>query len=136
MELIGASQTIGKSQSENFASFIWSVADSLHGPFREDDFGSIILPFALLRRLECVLQSTRHVVNYLVSTLNFRLGIDDESMLCAAAGAPFFNVTQFTLSMLGDQHTLQNIIRCKNVFTSNVRKILDRFDFDAICSQP
>lgn len=130
-----ASQTIGQSQSENFASFIWSVADSLRGPFQEDDYGNIILPFALLRRLECVLQPTRHVVNDLVSSLHFRLGIDDESMLCAAAGAPFFNVTQFTLSTLGDQHTLQNIIRYKNGFTSNVRKILDRFDFDAICSK-
>ena len=130
-----ANQTIGQSQSENFASFIWSVADSLRGPFQEDDYGNIILPFALLRRLECVLQPTRHVVNDLVSSLHFRLGIDDESMLCAAAGAPFFNVTQFTLSTLGDQHTLQNIIRYKNGFTSNVRKILDRFDFDAICSK-
>lgn len=135
MELNVASQTIGQSQSENFASFIWSVADSLRGPFQEDDYGNIILPFALLRRLECVLQPTRHVVNDLVSSLHFRLGIDDESMLCAAAGAPFFNVTQFTLSTLGDQHTLQNIIRYKNGFTSNVRKILDRFDFDAICSK-
>ena len=76
-----ASQTIGQSQSENFASFIWSVADSLRGPFQEDDYGNIILPFALLRRLECVLQPTRHVVNDLVSSLHFRLGIDDESML-------------------------------------------------------
>lgn len=135
MELNVANQTIGQSQSENFASFIWSVADSLRGPFQEDDYGNIILPFALLRRLECVLQPTRHVVNDLVSSLHFRLGIDDESMLCAAAGAPFFNVTQFTLSTLGDQHTLQNIIRYKNGFTSNVRKILDRFDFDAICSK-
>lgn len=135
MELNVASQTIGQSQSENFASFIWSVADSLRGPFQEDDYGNIILPFALLRRLECVLQPTRHVVNDLVSSLHFRLGIDDESMLCAAAGAPFFNVTQFTLGTLGDQHTLQNIIRYKNGFTSNVRKILDRFDFDAICSK-
>lgn len=135
MEHIVASQTIGQSQSENFASFIWSVADSLRGPFQEDDYGNIILPFALLRRLECVLQPTRQAVYDLVSTLHFRLGIDDESMLCAAAGAPFFNVTKFTLSTLGDQHTLQNIISYKNGFTANVREILDRFDFDSICSK-
>ena len=135
MEHIVASQTIGQSQSENFASFIWSVADSLRGPFQEDDYGNIILPFALLRRLECVLHPTRQTVFDLVSTLHFRLGIDDESMLCAAAGAPFFNVTKFTLSTLGDQHTLQNIISYKNGFTANVREILDRFDFDSICSK-
>lgn len=130
-----ATQPIGLSQAENFASFIWSVADSLRGPFQEDDYGNIILPFALLRRLECVLQPTRQAVCDLVSTLHFRLGIDDETMLCAAAGAPFFNVTKLTLSTLGDQHTLQNIISYKNGFTANVREILDRFDFDAICSK-
>ena len=65
-------QTIGKSQAENFASFIWSVADSLRGPFQEDDYGSIILPFALLRRLECVLAPTRDQVYNLLKAVNFR----------------------------------------------------------------
>ena len=128
-------QTIGKSQAENFASFIWSVADFLRGPFQEDDYGSIILPFALLRRLECVLAPTRDQVYDLLKAVNFRLGIDDESMICSVAGAPFFNVTKFTLSTLGDQHTLQNIISYKNGFTVNVREILDRFEFESICSK-
>lgn len=130
-----ANQTIGQSQAENFASFIWSVADSLRGPFQEDDYGNIILPFALLRRLECVLAPTRDQVYNLLKAVNFRMGIDDESMICSAAGAPFFNVTNFTLSTLGDQHTLQNIISYKNGFTANVREILDRFEFESICSK-
>lgn len=128
-------QTIGQSQAENFASFIWSVADSLRGPFQEDDYGNIILPFALLRRLECVLAPTRDQVYNLLKAVNFRLGIDDESMICSASRASFFNVTKFTLSTLGDQYTLQNIISYKNGFTANVRDILDRFDFDSICSK-
>lgn len=82
-------QTIGQSQAENFASFIWSVADSLRGPFQEDDYGNIILPFALLRRLECVLAPTRDQVYNLLKAVNFRLGIDDESMICSASRASF-----------------------------------------------
>ena len=137
MELIVATQPTGQSQAqtENFASFIWSVADSLRGPFQEDDYGNIILPFALLRRLECVLEPSREQVSALLEAVKFRPGIDDESLICSAAGAPFFNATKFTLSTLGDQHTLQNLINYKNGFTSNVREILDRFDFDNICSK-
>ncbi|WP_301879463.1 type I restriction-modification system subunit M [Sutterella wadsworthensis] len=130
-----ATQPTDQPQTENFASFIWSVADSLRGPFQEDDYGNIILPFALLRRLECVLQPSRQNVLSVIQTLKFRLDIDDESMICAAAGAPFFNVTSFTLSTIGDQHTLQNIINYKEGFTANVREILNKFDFDNICAK-
>ncbi len=128
-------QPTNQSQMENFASFIWSVADSLRGPFQEDDYGNIILPFALLRRLECVLTPTRQKVLTLIQTLKFRLDLDDESMICTAAEAPFFNVTNFTLSTIGDQHTLQNIIKYKDGFTANVREILNKFDFDNICAK-
>ena len=40
---------------ENYSDLIWSVADMLRGSFQEDDYGAIILPFALLRRIECAL---------------------------------------------------------------------------------
>ena len=43
----------------NLADFIWSVADTLRGPFRPSLYGRIILPFTVLRRLECVLEPTR-----------------------------------------------------------------------------
>lgn len=130
-----ATQPTDQPQTENFASFIWSVADSLRGPFQEDDYGNIILPFALLRRLECVLQPSRQKVLSVIQTLKFRLDIDDESMICAVAEAPFFNVTSFTLSTIGDKHTLQNIIKYKDGFTANVREILNKFDFDNICAK-
>lgn len=130
-----ATKPTDQPQTENFASFIWSVADSLRGPFQEDDYGNIILPFALLRRLECVLQPTRQKVQSVIQMLKFRLDIDDESMICAAAEAPFFNVTSFTLSTIGEKHTLQNIISYKDGFTANVREILNKFDFDNICAK-
>lgn len=45
-----------KAQTQNFANQIWAVADILHGPFNDDEYGEVILPFALLRRFECVLE--------------------------------------------------------------------------------
>ncbi|OUT24804.1 type I restriction-modification system DNA methylase (HsdM), partial [Acinetobacter nosocomialis P020] len=44
------------------ASFIWSVADLLRGDFKQSQYGRIILPFTLLRRLECVLEESKAAV--------------------------------------------------------------------------
>lgn len=41
------------------AAFIWSVADLLRGDFKQIQYGRVILPFTLLRRLECVLEPTK-----------------------------------------------------------------------------
>ncbi|WP_330926407.1 type I restriction-modification system subunit M N-terminal domain-containing protein [Candidatus Sororendozoicomonas aggregata] len=48
--------------SHNLAAFIWSVADLLRGDFKQSQYGSVILPFTLLRRLECVLAPTKGAV--------------------------------------------------------------------------
>jgi len=48
--------------AQNFselANFIWSVADLLRGDYKQADYGKVILPFTLLRRLDCVLESTK-----------------------------------------------------------------------------
>ena len=47
---------------QNLADFIWNVADTLRGPFKPSLYGRIILPFTVLRRLECVLEPTRDAV--------------------------------------------------------------------------
>ncbi len=41
------------------SSFIWSVADLLRGDFKQSDYGKVILPFTVLRRLDCVLAPTK-----------------------------------------------------------------------------
>ncbi|MGH3626648.1 MAG: type I restriction-modification system subunit M N-terminal domain-containing protein, partial [Sciscionella sp.] len=43
-------------------SFIWSVADLLRGDYKQADYGKVILPFTVLRRLDCVLDETREAV--------------------------------------------------------------------------
>jgi type I restriction enzyme M protein len=44
---------------QNLSSFIWSVADLLRGDYKRSDFGKVILPFTVLRRLDCVLEATK-----------------------------------------------------------------------------
>jgi type I restriction-modification system DNA methylase subunit len=46
----------------NLSSFIWSVADLLRGDYKQSDYGKVILPFTVLRRLDCVLESTKQAV--------------------------------------------------------------------------
>lgn len=56
----------GKSKngmsSTNLSSFIWSVADLLRGDYKQSDYGKVILPFTVLRRLDCVLEPTKQAV--------------------------------------------------------------------------
>ena len=46
----------------NLSSFIWSVADLLRGNYKQSDYGRVILPFTVLRRLDCVLEPTKAAV--------------------------------------------------------------------------
>ena len=46
---------------QNLSSFIWSVADLPRGDYKQSDYGMVILPFTVLRRLDCVLEATKEL---------------------------------------------------------------------------
>jgi type I restriction enzyme M protein len=46
----------------NLSSFIWSVADLLRGDYKQSEYGKVILPFTVLRRLDCVVEKTKSTV--------------------------------------------------------------------------
>lgn len=76
------------------ASFIWSVADLLRGDFKQSQYGRIILPFTLLRRLECVLEESKAAVlaeHEKVSKLNLPEEAQEKLLLRATNGLAFFN---------------------------------------------
>ena len=126
-----------KSLTENYANAIWAVADLLHGPFNDDEYGEVILPFVLLRRFECVLASTREKVLQRSAQLTALkiFGEQQAIALCSITGVPFYNTSQFTLETLGQAHTRDNIIAYKDGFSKNVRDILDHFEFNRICAR-
>lgn len=51
-----------RERPENLASFIWSVADLLRGDYKQSEYGKVVVPFTVLRRLDCVLEPTRQAV--------------------------------------------------------------------------
>ncbi len=50
------------SKHQELVSFIWSVADLLRGDYKQSEYGKVVLPFTVLRRLDCVLAPTRDAV--------------------------------------------------------------------------
>lgn len=47
---------------KNHAAFIWSVADLLRGDYKQSEYGKVILPLTVIRRLDCVLEPTKNKV--------------------------------------------------------------------------
>ena len=113
----------------NQASFIWSVADLLRGPFKQSEYGRVILPFTVLRRLECVLEPTRDAV--LTSYSDFEAeGLDLNELLPGVSGVPFYNVSQYTLATLGQTNPRANLEDYVSKFSPNARGIFTHFAFD------
>ena len=113
----------------NQASFIWSVADLLRGPFKQSEYGRIILPFTVLRRLECVLEPTRKDVLATYQELEGE-GVDLEVILPGVAKAPFYNVSQYSLASLGQTSPRANLEDYVSKFSPNARGIFTHFAFD------
>ncbi|MGY4827027.1 type I restriction-modification system subunit M [Sphaerotilaceae bacterium SBD11-9] len=113
----------------NLADFIWNVADTLRGPFRPSLYGRIILPFTVLRRLECVLEPTREAVLKQHAKLKGSK-VDPDLVLPAFAGALFYNTSSFTLATLGATSTRANLEDYISRFSANARQIFDHFAFD------
>ena len=113
---------------QNLASDIWNIADTLRGDFKQSEFGRVILPFAVLRRLECVLEPTRQAVLEQYKAMA-ATGIDLDLVLPATAKANFYNTSQFSLSTLGSTSTRANLEDYVAKFSANARQVFEHFEF-------
>ena len=119
-----------RMNQQSLSAFIWSVADLLRGDYKQSEYGRIILPFTVLRRLDCVLTPTKQAV---LAELENRqkLGINPEPFLLRASGQTFFNTSPLDMKkLMGDQdHIRENLYSYVNSFSSAVRDIFERFEF-------
>ena len=116
------------SNHTTLADFIWKNADDLWGDFKHVEFGKIILPFTLLRRLECVLEPTRETVLQTVKGMD-GTGVDLDLILRTTTKFPFYNTSQYALDSLGGTRTRQNLEDYIAKFSDNARVIFEQFDF-------
>ncbi len=124
---------VGSDMTDNgtttLADFIWKNAEDLWGDFKHTDFGKIILPFTLLRRLECVLEPTREAVRE-AHLAHEESELDVGLILRQIAGFPFYNTSEYSLASLGGTKTRQNLQDYVAHFSDNARAIFEQFDFN------
>ena len=112
------------------SSFIWSVADLLRGDYKQSEYGKVILPFTVLRRLDCVLESTKPAV-LAEFDAKTRQGLNPDPFLLRKAGQSFYNTSPLDLAkLLGDQdHIRENLYAYVRGFSLAARDIFERFEF-------
>lgn len=114
----------------NLSSFLWSVADLLRGDYKQSDYGKVILPFTVLRRIDCVLERTKDAV-LKENDKRRKAGLDPAAFLERITGLKFYNTSPLTLKkLMGDQdHIAENLRSYLRAFSPAVRDIFDRFEF-------
>ncbi len=112
------------------SSFIWSVADRLRGDYRQSEYGKVILPFTVLRRLDCVLEKTKAAVLAELADKQ-KQGLNPEPFLLRKAKQSFYNTSPMDMKkLMGDQdHIKENLYAYIQAFSPAVRDIFERFDF-------
>ncbi len=117
------------------AAFLWSIADLLRGDFKQSQYGRIILPFTLLRRMECVLEPTREAVIRESYAQEGRPDLVRERLLLRAAGQQFFNASKLTLGTLSDTQTAADLMSYVQSFSKDAREIFEHFHFEDFVQQ-
>lgn len=116
--------------ANNNANLVWSIANILRGTFKPAQYGSVILPFTILRRLDCVLAETKDAV-LKEAEAKKNLNIPLDAFLQKASGHTFFNTSLFNFAKLLDDPTniKANILNYVQGFSENTRDIFERFEF-------
>jgi type I restriction enzyme M protein len=118
--------------SQNLSSFIWSVADLLRGDYKQSEYGRVILPFTVLRRLDCVLEPTKAAVLAEKAKRDAaKLNPEPFLLKLKKSGQLFFNTSPLDMKkLMGDQDNIrENLFSYVNTFSPAVRDIFECFDF-------
>lgn len=119
------------AQNFNYSSLIWGVAEKLRGTYRRSDNGKVILPFTVLRRLDCVLEASKDKV--LDESSKAEEGnVGRDFLLQKLSGYSFYNTSRYDLQKaIGDPANLrQNLQAYISGFSPNVRDVFERYDFE------
>ncbi|ESS73588.1 putative type I restriction enzyme MjaXP M protein [Methyloglobulus morosus KoM1] len=114
------------------SAFIWSVADLLRGDYKQSEYGKIILPFTLLRRMDCILEKTKAAV-LAEHQEKSNLDLNAAPFLLRQSGCGFYNISPLDMKILmGDQdHIKDNLFSYIQGFSAETRDIFERFEFHA-----
>lgn len=119
------------------SQFVWSVADTLRGPYQEAEYGSVILPFTVLRRLECVMEPHRETMAEVISQYpgdhQRRTHLKLKTRTLDNAGLNFWTTSEYTLkkALQDPKNLAANLIDYVSGFSSNL-DVFKSFDFESV----
>lgn len=122
----------------NLAAYIWSIADLLRGDFKQSQYGRIILPFTLLRRLECVLERSKDKVlkeHERVRKMDLGEEGQEKLLLRATNGLAFYNTSKMDMGKLGEADIKDNLESYLRDFSRDAREIFEYFNFAEFIGQ-
>ena len=111
------------------AEFLWKVADLIKDDYDAKDYEDVILPFTLLRRLDCVLQPTRQAVRDAAEKYKATPEQTRNALLMKVAGQRFYNTSEYSLDELirRPADIVPNFSAYLSGFSTNVKDILYNF---------
>lgn len=114
------------------ANFLWSIADLLRGDYKQSDYGKVILPFTVLRRLDCVLDSSKDEVLKKYEQVKSMKIQNLDPILNKVAGYNFHNRSKFNFDkLIADPNNIAaNLRNYINGFSEDAREIIEQFEFD------
>ncbi|OOY05316.1 class I SAM-dependent DNA methyltransferase [Thioclava sp. F28-4] len=121
---------------KSLSSFVWSIAELLRGDFKQSEYGKVVLPFVVLRRLDCILEASKPDVLAMAESLPADMDDDArDTLLSGVVGQNIrlYNLSRFTFASLKGQDAKdihKNLVEYITKFSGNVRDIfLDKFLF-------
>ena len=120
--------SVANAKIQGLGGLVWSIAEILRGDFKQSEYGKVILPFIVLRRLDCILEASK--ADVLAAARTLPEGVDDETrdmILFGAAGGNLrlYNLSAFTFKSLKSQEPSQlqaNLVDYITKFSGNVRE--------------
>jgi type I restriction enzyme M protein len=110
---------VWRSVVSTLGSFIWSIADQLRGPYHPNQYGNVILPFTILRRLDCILEPDRETVRELAR--KFENPVRLKAEVKKATGRSFYNTSNYSFA---------NLLEDADGLADNLTDYIDRFSSD------
>lgn len=120
--------------------FIFQITDKvLWNVFKKNEVGDVLLPFVVIRRLDCILEPVNHKVRDAYNNFKDKVSEDklDPILRKAAGGLQFYNTSKHTLESLKENtRTIEiDFNNYLNGFNKEVRDIIDNFQFDKVLAR-
>lgn len=121
---------IVSDMSNGATGLIWSIAELLRGSWKQYEYQDVILPFTVLRRLDCVLEKTKPKVLEQYNKLQGK--VDPDPILRKTTKFAFYNTSEYDFQKLLEDpaHINKNLRHYLKAFSPNIQDIFEKFDFE------